>query len=110
VFELRYHVPVGPGFRLIRPTDYDWFADPKTGFASRRKSQEFSGAPSASFVELIQSDLPCPVPFSKIFLSPFHPNQNYKPRRLVPHEGRIAIVTDAGRDAVDAVGAFDERC
>ena len=24
------------------------------------------------------------------------------PHRLVPHEGRIAIVTDAGRDAVDA--------
>jgi hypothetical protein len=22
-------------------------------------------------------------------------------RRLVPHEGRLAIVTDAGRDAVD---------
>jgi hypothetical protein len=28
--------------------------------------------------------------------------------RLVPLEGRIAIVTDAGRDAVDADGAFDE--
>ena len=28
--------------------------------------------------------------------------------RLVPHEGRIAIVTDAGRDAVDAGGASDE--
>jgi len=26
-----------------------------------------------------------------------------------PTEGRIAIVTDAGRDAVDADGAFDER-
>src|SRR5882757_3930193 len=33
-------------------------------------------------------------------------------RRLVPPEGRIAIVTDAGRDAVDADGASDEgtRC
>jgi hypothetical protein len=29
--------------------------------------------------------------------------------RLVPLEGRIAIVTDAGRDAVDAGGACDER-
>jgi hypothetical protein len=28
--------------------------------------------------------------------------------RLVPLEGRIAIVTDAGRDAVDANGASDE--
>ena len=25
-----------------------------------------------------------------------------------PNEGRLAIVTNAGRDAVDAVGAFDE--
>jgi hypothetical protein len=30
------------------------------------------------------------------------------PRRLVPLQGRIAIVTDAGRDAVDASGASDE--
>src|ERR1700674_4257823 len=30
------------------------------------------------------------------------------PHRLVPLEGRIAIVTDAGRDAVDAGGASDE--
>ena len=27
-----------------------------------------------------------------------------------PTEGRLAIVTDAGRDAVDAGGALDERC
>jgi hypothetical protein len=30
------------------------------------------------------------------------------PNRPVPLEGRLAIVTDAGRDAVDAGGAFDE--
>jgi hypothetical protein len=29
--------------------------------------------------------------------------------RLVPLEGRLAIVTDAGRDAVDADGADNER-
>ena len=29
-------------------------------------------------------------------------------RRPVPTEGRLAIVTNAGRDAVDADGAFDE--
>jgi len=44
----------------------------------------------------------CPVPFAKIFLFSRTPNQNYMIRRLVPLEGRIAIVTDAGRDAVDA--------
>ena len=27
-----------------------------------------------------------------------------------PTEGRIAIVTNAGRDAMDADGAFDEWC
>jgi len=49
-----------------------------------------------------QRDLPCPVPFAKIFLFSPDPNQLHIPSRLVPHEGRIAIVTDAGRDAVDA--------
>jgi hypothetical protein len=43
-----------------------------------------------------------PVLFEKIFLFPPDPNQIYILRRLVPLEGRIAIVTDAGRDAVDA--------
>ena len=39
--------------------------------------------------------------FPKFRFSP-DPNQLYRFRRLVPQEGRIAIVTDAGRDAVDA--------
>jgi hypothetical protein len=30
------------------------------------------------------------------------------PRPSTPHEGRIAIVTDAGLDAMDAGGASDE--
>jgi hypothetical protein len=30
------------------------------------------------------------------------PKSNLEPRRLVPFEGRIAIVTNAGRDAMDA--------
>jgi hypothetical protein len=44
----------------------------------------------------------------KIFPFLADPNQFYIHRRLVPHEGRIAIVTDAERDAVDADGAKDE--
>jgi hypothetical protein len=36
------------------------------------------------------------------------PNHWYILRHPVPLEGRIAIVTDAGRDAVDADGASDE--
>jgi hypothetical protein len=33
------------------------------------------------------------------------PNQWLSPRRLIPQEGRIAIVTDAGWDAVDAAAS-----
>src|SRR5438105_14528518 len=44
----------------------------------------------------------CPALFAKIFPFAPDPNQLHIPHRLVPNEGRIAIVTDAGRDAVDA--------
>ena len=50
----------------------------------------------------------CLALVAKIFPFPPDPNHFYIPRRLTPHEGRIAIVTDAGRDAVDAGGAADE--
>ena len=50
----------------------------------------------------------CPAPFAKIFLFSFDPNQQYIVHRLVPLQGRIAIVTDAGRDAMDVDGAADE--
>ena len=53
--------------------------------------------------------VPCPAPLAKIFLFSRTPNQNYMIRRPTPLEGRIAIVTDAGRDAVDAGSAFDEQ-
>jgi hypothetical protein len=39
----------------------------------------------------------------KYFLFTPDPNHFIYSRRLVPPEGRLAIVTDAGRDAVDAV-------
>ena len=50
----------------------------------------------------------CPAPIEKRFYFAANPNQIYKLRRPVPLQGRIAIVTDAGRDAVDAGGASDE--
>ena len=34
-----------------------------------------------------------------------HPNSALESRRLIPHEGRIAIVTDAGWDVVDAAAS-----
>jgi hypothetical protein len=36
------------------------------------------------------------------------PNQRYIVSRPAPKQGRIAIVTDAGWDAMDAGGACDE--
>jgi len=38
----------------------------------------------------------CRVPRAKIFRFALTPNQTYNARRLIPHEGRIAIVTDVG--------------
>jgi hypothetical protein len=44
----------------------------------------------------------CPAPLAKIFLFAPYPNHPYINHRLVPLEGRFAVVTNAGRDAVDA--------
>ena len=55
------------------------------------------------------TDLGSPAPFAKIFPFRAYPNHLYIPRRLVPLEGRIAIVTDAGRDAVDAAALSEAR-
>jgi len=49
-----------------------------------------------------QADLARPVLPEKINLFSRPPNHLYIRSRLVPLEGRIAIVTDAGWDAVDA--------
>jgi hypothetical protein len=53
-----------------------------------------------------QRDATCPVLSEEIFR--FHPDANhfYIPRRSVPMQGRIAIVTNAGRNAVDAGSAL----
>ena len=44
-----------------------------------------------------------------ILLSPSGKSSLRSSRRPAPHEGRFAIVTNAGRDAMDADGAIDER-
>jgi hypothetical protein len=79
----------GARFRAIR-----WLLQ-ATGWAS-------TPARAAEFSEPFQSDLACPVLAPKIFLFPSDPNHRLIPRRPVPNEGRFAIVTDVGRDAVDA--------
>ena len=51
----------------------------------------------------------CPAPSQKIFrFSDSRESLSYS-RRPAPRGGALAIVTDVGRDAVDADGAFDER-
>jgi hypothetical protein len=49
-----------------------------------------------------------PASFAKIFLFALHPNQIHIQSHPALLEGRIAIVTDAGWDAMDAGGASDE--
>jgi hypothetical protein len=62
----------------------------------------FAPARTAEFLSLFQADLPCPVVAQKIFLFPSDPNHRLIFRHPVPYEGRFAIVTNVGRDAVDA--------
>jgi hypothetical protein len=56
----------------------------------------------------LQADSTSPVPLAKINPFPLTPNQIHISTHPTPLEGRIAIVTDAGRDAMDAGGASDE--
>jgi hypothetical protein len=51
-------------------------------------------------------DSSCPASLSKIFSFSPDPNHPHIRSRPVPLEGRLAIVTDAGRDAVDVDGAL----
>ena len=55
----------------------------------------------------INSDYPksCQAPESKIFRFRRHPNHRYHFARPPRQEGRIAIVTNAGLDAVDAAAS-----
>jgi hypothetical protein len=87
------------------------------GQARNRTSQEGAGLPfwcrirparGTKFIEPDQADASCPVLLAKIFSFPSDPNHLHISHRPVPHEGRLAIVTDAGRDAVDAGSASDE--
>jgi hypothetical protein len=53
------------------------------------------------------TDIPVQPSLQKYFASRFTQIGNISPPSR-PTEGRLAIVTDAGRDAVDADGALDE--
>jgi hypothetical protein len=51
----------------------------------------------------------CPAPSEKIFPLSRRANQWFLSARLTRQEGRLAIVTNARWDAVDAEAATDER-
>jgi hypothetical protein len=51
----------------------------------------------------------CPAHLRKIILFSIDANQFIESPRPAPLEGRFAIVINAGRDAMDADGAIDER-
>ena len=69
---------------------------------------QIRSARRTKFIEPDQSDASSPVLMAKIIRFPPDPNHLYIPRRPVPPWGRIAIVTNAGRDAVDVRRRVDE--
>src|SRR5260370_37072131 len=64
--------------------------------------------PASPGKSLTRLSFACPALFAKIFWFSEDPNHFYIRRRAVPQEGRLAIVTDAGRDVVDARRPADE--
>src|SRR5882762_3092515 len=70
-----------------------------SAFALRARADRSADCPTGKSVNC------CLPPFAKIFLFRLYPNHFYIHRRLAPLQGRIAIVTDAGRDAVDAAAS-----
>jgi hypothetical protein len=62
----------------------------------------YSQSPKNDFTERFQRDLPCPALLRKIFRFTRRANQWFLSARLTRQEGRLAIVTNARWDAVDA--------
>jgi hypothetical protein len=55
------------------------------------------------------SQITCPAPNQKIIAFPSEAKHLLN-RAVSSHQGALAIVTDAGRDAMDVDGTADERC
>jgi hypothetical protein len=121
---VRADVAVGSKSRsLVAQSDFD------VGRNSGHCSTGLQGTPSNRSIDIRQkllvvvdqADLRCPVltekisrfarranlPQSAALIST--PNQRHNLHYPAPTEGRFAIVTNVGRDAVDADGADDER-
>ena len=75
------------------------------GFPRPMRSIVFLAAPSAEFPEPNQTDPTRPAPSEKTFRYRRRANHRYPFGHPPRQEGRIAIVTDAGLDAVDAAAS-----
>ena len=91
-------------------TRTDRFVVPGTPLVSTVESEGERGVIFCPSGKSVQSDkLPCPAPFAKIFRFPRRANHLYKLAPSRPDTRGVAHVINAGRDAVDADGAKDER-
>src|SRR5947207_2333791 len=89
---------------LSLPTGRGWSEARSENSTRRRATLLGLGAGDAAITPRLRQ---CPI--AKIFRFAPEANQFTDSHRLVPLEGRIAIVTDAGRDAVDARASGDVR-
>ena len=71
---------------------------------------DYGAARKIEFAERIQADLGRPVVPTNINRFPLPPNQWLFPRVPSRQEGRIAIVTNARRDVVDAAASGARSC
>ena len=100
---------MGPRFReddVERLREYlaSRHCEEPTGRANaRREGGRGAICPTGKSVTCLSS------PFRKNIPLLILPKSNLYPSPSRPTEGRLAIVTDAGRDAVDAGGVADER-
>ena len=105
LLKVRMTIPAslpGPGGLLSATRSLRF--DSERGEFAFREGGDFD--PTGKSVGVVIS---CLAPLEKIFCFRFDPNQFTDSHRPVPLEGRIAIVTNAGRDAVDAAASGDVR-
>src|SRR5881396_3893469 len=88
---------------LSLPTGRGW-SEARSGNGTRRRATLGLGAGDAAITPRLRQ---CPI--AKIFRFAPEANQFTDSHRPVPLEGRSRVVTNAGRDAVDAAASGDVR-
>jgi len=77
--------------------------------SGRLPNAKIESRANANFLNQFKLIWPVQSPAKKYFAFAVGQIKNISPR-LVPMEGRLAIVKDAGRDAVDAVASGTQSC